>query len=225
MDSRSKSLLKDVIIIAAGVLIIWLAMIAVFGTTNPFYVVSSGSMVPELNVYDIIVVRGHDRFEDVQVGDIIVFDRPSDHDRVIVHRVAAIIDDDPLTVRTQGDANPASIPGTDFPITAEEYIGTVVHVVPQVGYVTRIFSMEIGGIPLNYVIIAIIIGFMIFKTFSAKKEPKRGRDPEPAEFSADIPEDSEYSLDMPGKAEDSGVRGDGREENSPDDAKPGGRDA
>ena len=64
-------------------------------------------------------------FEDIEVGDIIVFDRPSDHNRVIVHRVASILDDDPKTIRTKGDANPGSIPGTDFPITEEEYLGKV----------------------------------------------------------------------------------------------------
>ena len=42
--------------------------------------------------------------------------------RVIVHRVVSILDDNPKTIRTQGDANPGSIPGTDFPITEEEYI-------------------------------------------------------------------------------------------------------
>ena len=65
-----------------------------------------------------------------------MFNRPSGHDRVIVHRVASIIEEDPRTLRTKGDANPASIPGTDFPITEKEYIGEVAYVIPQVGYIT-----------------------------------------------------------------------------------------
>ena len=161
--SRFRPVVKDAIIVGIGVAIIWGSLMAVFGTQNPFYVVSSGSMVPALQVYDIIVVRGNAPFEQVEVGDIIVFDRPSDHDRVIVHRVAAITDDDPYTVRTQGDANPSPIPGTDYPITADEYIGTVEHVVPQVGFVTRIFAYQIGGIPLNYVLIIVIVGAVIAK--------------------------------------------------------------
>ena len=161
--SRFRPVVKDAIIVGIGVAIIWGSLMAVFGTQNPFYVVSSGSMVPALQVYDIIVVRGNAPFEQVEVGDIIVFDRPSDHDRVIVHRVAAITDDDPYTVRTLGDANPGPIPGTDYPITADEYIGTVEHVVPQVGFVTRIFAYQIGGIPLNYVLIIIIVGAVIAK--------------------------------------------------------------
>ena len=39
---------------------------------------------------------------DVQIGDIIVFDRPSDHDRVIVHRVESITNENPIELRTKG---------------------------------------------------------------------------------------------------------------------------
>ena len=128
-----KSIVKDIIIVAICVAVIWIGLQAYFGAVNPFYVVSSGSMYPQLAMYDIIVITGHTPFEDIKVGDIIVFDRPKDHDKVIVHRVVAVVDDDPKTLRTKGDNNQASIPGTDFPITEQEYVGTVVHVIPQVG--------------------------------------------------------------------------------------------
>jgi signal peptidase I len=163
-----KGIVKDIIIVAVGVLLIWVSLQIVFGTQNPFYVVSSGSMVPELQVYDVLVVQGNKPFDEIKTGDVIVFNRPSGHDRVIVHRVVSILDDDPLTIRTRGDANPASIPGTDFPITNEEYIGEVAYVIPQVGYITRILTP-----PVNYIIIAIIIGVMIFKQVVKKKNEKK----------------------------------------------------
>ncbi len=165
-SSRKRGFVKDFMIVIIGVIIIWIGLQLIFGTSNPFYVVSSGSMVPKLQVFDVLVVQGHDPFETVEVGNVIVFNRPSGHDRVIVHRVVSIIDDDPLTftVRTKGDANPASIPGTDFPVTEEEYIGKVQYVIPQVGYVTRILAP-----PINYIIIVIIIGIMVFKQFTKKK--------------------------------------------------------
>lgn len=189
----SKSIIKDILIVVIGVIIIWVGLQIVFGTQNPFYVVSSGSMVPELMIYDVIVVQGNDPFEEVKIGDVIVFDRPSDHDRVIVHRVVAITDDDPFTVRTQGDANLDSIPGTDFPITAQEYIGTVAYVIPQVGFVTRIFATQIGGIPLNYIIIAIIVAAMIAKQFLKTKQVKIDNTEGTVEFGdIDVPKDSEY---------------------------------
>ena len=163
----SKGILKDIMIVVIGVIVIWVGLQVAFGTQNPFYVVASGSMIPVLQVYDVLIVQGHEPFEDIQVGDIIVFNRPSGHDRVIVHRVVAIIDDEPKTIRTKGDANPASIPGTDYPITKEEYIGKVVYTIPQIGYVTQLLKP-----PMNYIIIVIVIGVMIVKQMSKKKNEK-----------------------------------------------------
>ncbi|MFB5626751.1 MAG: signal peptidase I [Nitrosarchaeum sp.] len=165
--SISKGILKDILIVAIGVIAIWIGLQIAFGTQNPFYVVASGSMIPVLEVYDVLIVQGHEPFEDIEVGDIIVFNRPVGHDRVIVHRVASIIDDDPKTIRTKGDANPSSIPGTDFPITKEEYIGKVAYVIPQVGYVTQLLKP-----PINYVIIVVVVGIMIAKQMYKKKDEK-----------------------------------------------------
>ena len=198
-----KGIFKDIIIVVIGVLIIWMGLRVVFGTENPFYVVSSGSMVPELQVFDVLVVQGNDPFETVKIGDVIVFNRPSGQDRVIVHRVAAIIDEDPLTIRTKGDANPTSIPGTDFPITEEEYIGKVAYVIPQVGYVTRVLTP-----PINYIIIAIIISAMIGKQlFKNKKEhdlsdsynfesKDKNNQPDNETDNLEIPKDEAYSKDV-----------------------------
>ena len=162
-----KGIVRDIIIVAACVAVLWIGLTAYFGAQNPFYVVSSGSMYPELAMHDIIVISGHMLFEDVKIGDIIVFDRPKDHDRVIVHRVVAVVDDDPKTLRTKGDNNQRSIVGTDYPITKEEYIGTVVHVIPQVGFITKILQP-----PINYIIIAVIIGVMIIRQVYRKDKKK-----------------------------------------------------
>jgi len=165
--SSIKGTVKDIIIIVTCVAVIWIGLTAYFGAQNPFYVVSSGSMYPELAMHDIIVISGHMLFEDVKIGDIIVFDRPKDHDRVIVHRVVAVVDDDPKTLRTKGDNNQRSMVGTDYPITEKEYIGTVVYVVPQVGFITQILQP-----PINYIIIAVIIGIMIIRQVYKKDKKK-----------------------------------------------------
>ena len=163
--SSIRGIVKDIIIVATCVAVVWIGLTAYFGAQNPFYVVSSGSMYPELAMHDIIVISGHAPFEDVRIGDIIVFDRPKDHDKVIVHRVVAYVDDDPLTLRTKGDNNQNSIVGTDYPITEEEYKGTVIHVIPQVGYITKILQP-----PINYIIIAVIIGIMIIRQIAKNKK-------------------------------------------------------
>ena len=164
-----KNLVKDVIIIVIAIAVIWIGLQVIFGTANPFYVVSSGSMIPTLEVYDVIIVEGNTPFEDVKKGDIIVFYSPAKYElgeeRVIVHRVEQIIEEDPKVIKTRGDNNPRSIQGTDFPITEREYIGKVEYTVPQVGYVTKILQP-----PVNYIIIAIIVGVMVLKHFAKKKE-------------------------------------------------------
>jgi len=162
-----KGIVRDIIIVAVCVAVLWIGLASYFGAQNPFYVVSSGSMYPELAMHDIIVISGHALFEDVKIGDIIVFDRPKDHDKVIVHRVVAVVDDDPLTLRTKGDNNQNSMVGTDYPITEEEYKGTVIHVIPQVGNITKILQP-----PINYIIIAVIIGIMIIRLIAKNKAGK-----------------------------------------------------
>ena len=172
LGSSSKNLIKDIVIIVVAIAVIWLGLQAVFGTANPFYVVSSGSMIPALEVYDVIVVEGNSPFDDVEKGDIIVFYSPKLYEqgkeRVIVHRVSLDLStDEQKIVRTKGDANPSSIAGTDYPITEKEYLGKVEYVVPQVGYITQILQP-----PINYIIIAVIIGVMVVKHFAGKEKKK-----------------------------------------------------
>ena len=199
VSSSIKNIVRDVIIVAAGVAVIWIGLQVYFGAANPFYVVSSGSMYPQLAMYDIIVITGNQAFEDVKVGDIIVFDRPKDHNKVIVHRVVAVVDDDPKTLRTKGDNNQNSIVGTDYPITEKEYTGKVVYVIPQVGFITKILQP-----PINYIIIAVIIGIMVIRQISKNKKKALAKSVEtksvlddynesqPDEI-IDPPEDTEYA--------------------------------
>jgi signal peptidase len=166
--SRLPVAVKDVIIIGVGVLVVWLGIWFAFGA-NPFYVVSSGSMEPVLKVNDVLIVRDGGSWEKLHVGDIIVFNRPVGHDRVIVHRIAAIGVDrnDEVVIRTKGDANPGSIPGTDYPIRQGDYIGKVVYVIPGIGIITKVISP-----PVNYIIIAIILAILFFNKLGRKKSDK-----------------------------------------------------
>ncbi len=164
-----KNLVKDVIIIVVAIAVIWIGLQVVFGTANPFYVVSSGSMIPTLEVYDVIVVEGNTSFEDVKKSDIIVFFSPAKYElgeeRVIVHRVDSILSEDPRIIQTKGDNNPRSMKNIDYPITEKIYLGKVEYIIPQVGYITQILQP-----PINYIIIAIIIGVMIVKQLYNKKK-------------------------------------------------------
>ena len=168
-SNSTKNLVKDVIIVLVAIVVIWVGLQVIFGTSNPFYVVSSGSMIPTLEVYDVIVVEGNTPFEDVKKGDIIVFYSPAKYDlgeeRVIVHRVDSIMSEDPKIIQTKGDNNPRSMKNVDYPITEKIYLGKVEYIIPQVGYITQILQP-----PINYIIIAIIIGVMIAKQVYKKKK-------------------------------------------------------
>ena len=177
--SRLPVAIKDVIIIGIGVLVVWLAIWFVFGA-NPFYVVSSGSMEPVLKVNDVLIVRDGGSWEGLTVGDIIVFDRPVGGDRVIVHRIVDVdVDSDSdRVVRTRGDANPASIPGTDYPIRQDDYIGKVIYVIPGIGIITKVISP-----PVNYIIIAIILAILFFNRLGRKNNSDKDAAPASADSS------------------------------------------
>ena len=179
--SRLPVAVKDVIIIGIGVLVVWLAIWFVFGA-NPFYVVSSGSMEPVLKVNDILIVRDGGSWQDLRIGDIIVFNRPEGGDRVIVHRIADIDMDanGERIVRTRGDANPASIPGTDYPIMQDDYIGKVIYVIPGIGVITKVISP-----PVNYIIIAIIIAILFFNRLGKKNNSSNNNNKDAAPATAD----------------------------------------
>jgi len=68
VSSSIKNIVRDIVIVAVGVAVIWIGLQVYFGASNPFYVVSSGSMYPELKEHDIIVITGHKAFEDVKVN-------------------------------------------------------------------------------------------------------------------------------------------------------------
>ena len=178
LENKDKkySIIKDIAIIVIGVVLIWFAVKVVFNVDNPFYVVSSGSMIPVLNVGDILIVKDGDTFNSLKVGDIIVFDRPQGGDRVIVHRIIEISDRfGEKVIVTKGDANDGIIPGTDFPIREKDYIGSVAYVVPKVGLVLKYLNP-----PVNYIIIAGIIGILIYTNMKKKNEEKGkidGKDP------------------------------------------------
>src|SRR2546426_4141173 len=109
--------MKDVVIIGVGVLVVWVVIWASFGS-NPFYVVSSGSMEPKLQINDVLIVRNGGSWGDLKVGDIIVFNRPEGGDRVIVHRIVEITEDSggDKANRTKGDAKPSSNSRTHLPL-------------------------------------------------------------------------------------------------------------
>ena len=136
-------------------------------TDSPVMVVPSRSMVPTLNVGDIVFVRGVDP-STITVGTVIIFQSPSGSIDII-HRVIGIEKmGDTLYFQTKGDNNPAPDPWS--PGVPEQNVkGVLVGRIPYIGYVT----LALQG-PLGIVLIAFLIFLMIaFEYYDSKKKEKR----------------------------------------------------
>ena len=76
-DNKRKDI-KIIIIIVVVFAIAFISIRTLLADSNPFYVVASGSMIPVLNINDLIIVWGKDNstFTNANLGDIIVFKAP-----------------------------------------------------------------------------------------------------------------------------------------------------
>lgn len=134
-------------------------------TESPLMVVSSGSMIPTLNVGDIILVRGIDPTT-ITAGTIIIFHSPYDYQMPIVHHVIAISDEgNSIYFQTKGDNNP----GPDgWKVPAENLMGVYVAKLPYVGLI----SLELRG-PLGVTLIILLIALIVAIEYNESKPPKR----------------------------------------------------
>ncbi len=109
-------------------------------TDKPVVTVVSCSMYPELNVGDILVIKGED-FETYQEGDIIVFDVSQDDSEIpIIHRIIEKGDD---YVGAQGDNNPEQ-QSFEERIEPEQIHGRTVFKIPRVGLL-KLLAIDITG--------------------------------------------------------------------------------
>jgi signal peptidase len=130
-------------------------------TDSPLMVVSSGSMVPVLNVGDIIIVRGADP-QAITVGTIIIFHSPYEYDMTIVHRVVAVVNDGgSLFFQTKGDHNEIQ---DGWKVPAENLIGVYVVKIPYIGLI----SLELRG-PLGVTLIILLVALIIAVEYNESK--------------------------------------------------------
>lgn len=134
-------------------------------TDSPLMVVSSGSMVPVLNVGDIIIVHGVDP-STVAVGTIIIFHSPYEYDMPIVHRVVQILHENGSTYfETKGDHNPVQ---DGWKVPAQNLIGVYVMKIPYLGLI----SLELRG-PLGVTLIILLVALIIAVEYSESRSSAR----------------------------------------------------
>jgi signal peptidase len=114
-------------------------------TEKPIMAVVSNSMVPVFYRGDLIVVKGVDS-QDIEVGDIIVYQNPL-RDIPVVHRVVEIVEHDAgdRYFITKGDNNPHTDQesGISGPVTGNLIKGEVRLIIPKLGL------FKVGLIELN----------------------------------------------------------------------------
>ena len=106
------------------------------------YMVKKSANDQNIGIYDVAIIDSNISIENIKVGDVIIFYNPSTHQVVLIHRVVQILSKNPITVKTKGDKSLQSIEGLDYPITKQEYIGKLVYIIPQVGYVTKLITAK-----------------------------------------------------------------------------------
>ncbi len=133
-------------------------------TESPLMVVSSESMVPTLNVGDIILVRGVDP-QTITVGTIIIFHSPYDYSMPIVHRVVAVNNEGgAIFFETKGDHNQIR---DGWKVPAANLMGAYVAKFPYVG----LLSLELRG-PLGVTVIILLVALIIAVEYRESKPSK-----------------------------------------------------
>jgi signal peptidase len=146
----------------------WLGLRTYLRTEYPLLAVASGSMIPTLNVGDLIVVQGGMNVSNViaeyQTGDIVVFHKPGNPDELIVHRAVEKINDG---LKTKGDNNSNS---DYWIVTDDELVGKVVGVIPYLGNVPLFVHTSTGIMIILLVIVVLIL--LEFLIPMAREKPK-----------------------------------------------------
>jgi signal peptidase len=176
----------------------WFGLRFALATEYPLLAVASGSMVPTLNIGDLIVVRGVSNFSEIYAhpinGGIIIFTTydpnigqdpinlwPGKAPELIVHRAInktlkydSHVGREVYYFTTKGDHNPTADawPGTNFDGVPEYYVvGRVVGVVPWVGNVPLFIRTPSGILTIFALIIIVFLAEYLFSTVREKKKP------------------------------------------------------
>ncbi len=148
-----------------GFIAFWYGLMAAFRTDHPLMAVATGSMIPTLEVGDLIVVQGGlDGSEIIAApkdanpsGDMIIFPgaRVGRTGELIVHRAIERSQDiDGLyRFKTQGDANQVPDPGY---VKETEIVGKVVWRVPLLGW-PNLFLQTTHGKLLIIILLGVLI--------------------------------------------------------------------
>ena len=137
--------------------------------SSPVYVVVSKSMVPTLEIGDLVVAQGVP-FNSIHVGQVIIYVQPDGRGGcaglTIVHRVVAITSSGLITQGDDRATNP--LPDEPYewpPITANCVKGVVVLAIPYLGLISMVIPY-----PWNYALVGLILLFVFITELRPSRE-------------------------------------------------------
>ena len=161
----------------------WYGSQIVLNTQYPALAVVSTSMVPTLNVGDVIIVQGVPVTQikaNYTTGDIVVFKDPSEPDKRIVHRAVKIENaGNGYMITTVGD-NVGGEKDQFSPWPASLLVGKVIARIPYIGNFP-LFVNALGNFYYFIIVIIIIINILLSLFFdtdgekSSKEKPREKR--------------------------------------------------
>lgn len=129
------------------------------------YTIVSGSMEPNINVYDVVIDKRVDSPKDIKVGDVITFTSTGSltNGMVITHRVVDIIEKNgKYSFKTKGDNN---LTPDSSPAEYDYIIGKVILRIPQLGRVQSFIGTQGGWLVIIVIPALVIIISDILKIF------------------------------------------------------------
>ena len=167
-----------IILLLAFVFGFWYVTQTVLRTGYPALAVASTSMLPTLNVGDLIIVQGvapEKINANYLTGDIIVFRSKFNPEELIVHRAVDLYSEGNTTwVVTCGD-NVGGLKDQFSPWNSSLLIGKVVGRIPWIGNFALLMHSQ-HNIYLFTVVIIILIVIILFFPFEAGKEEKESEE-------------------------------------------------
>ena len=129
-----------------------------------FYIVPTGSMEPVIHKGSVVFVDERVDFEEIEVGDIIVYNR-NDDEKKIIHRVIIEHEDGHMT--TKGDANNAA---DSVEITEDIFVGKYLYDIANLGKVFQALTTRTGQIAYFAVIFGLFFIDYMFDRKSKKEQ-------------------------------------------------------
>lgn len=124
-------------------------------------IVQTSSMEPNIPTYSVCLVTTRVSYDDLSVGDIVVYTRASDGEQ-IVHRVMDITDTGAIT---RGDANRND---DGVSVTADNLYARYIAHIPYLGHVYNLVRSPIG----IAMIAALVIALIVLNIMTAKRDEK-----------------------------------------------------